>query len=81
MDIDVQSTASKPLTVARFIEALRLDMGWECEPGSRITNELTEFAQERVGSTRDIIELLIIFKMSHGLPVSISNAAAIEALP
>lgn len=72
---------SKPLTVERFIEAFRLDMGWKCEPGTRITNELTEFAAEREGSTRDITELLIIFKMSHGLPVNISNSAAIDALP
>lgn len=72
---------SKPLTVERFIEAFRLDMGWECAPGTRITNELTEFAQEREGSTRDIIELLVIFKISHGIRMDVQNAAAIEALP
>lgn len=72
---------SKPLTVDRFVEALRLDMGWKCEPGTRITRELTEFAVERMGSTRDIIELLVIFKMSHGIRLDIHNADAIEALP
>jgi hypothetical protein len=72
---------SKPLTVERFIEAFRLDTGWECTPGTRITNELTEFASERAGSTRDIIELLMIFKISHGFDAKIQNAAAIEALP
>jgi len=71
---------SKPLTVDRFIEAFRLDLGWKCEPGTRITNDLTEFATERLGSTRDIIELLVIFKMSHGIRADVRNAAAIEAL-
>lgn len=71
---------SKPLTVTGFIQAFRLDMGWECEPGTRITNDLTEFATERLGSTRDIIELLVIFKMSHGIRPGVHNTAAIEAL-
>lgn len=71
---------SKPLTIDRFIEAFRLDMGWECAPGTRITNELTEFAQEREGSTRDIIELLIIFKMAHGIRPGINNSSLIEVL-
>lgn len=72
---------SKPLTVERFIQAFRLDMGWKCEPGTRITNELTEFALERDGSTRDIFELLVIFKMSRGLRDTIRNVDAIKALP
>jgi len=72
---------SPPLTVDRFIEAFRLDMGWECAPGTRITADLTKFAEERAGSTRNIIELLIIFKMAHGIRVDINNADAIEALP
>lgn len=72
---------SKPLTVDRFIEAFRLDLGWKCEPGTRITNELTEFASARLGSTRNIIELLIIFKIAHGIRVDVENADAIEALP
>lgn len=74
---------SKPLTVERFIAAFRLDTGWECAPGTRITNDLTAFAKEREGSTRDIVELLVLFKMSHGsrwVPL-ISNADAIRALP
>lgn len=71
---------NRPLTAELFIEAFRLDMGWECKPGTRITNELTEFATERAGSTRDIVELLIIFKLAHGLRASVHNAAAIDAL-
>jgi hypothetical protein len=72
---------SKPLTVERFIEAFRLDMGWKCEPGTRITNDLTEFATERLGSERDILELLTIFKLSHGIAAGeINNCDAIEAL-
>jgi hypothetical protein len=72
---------SKPLTVERFIAAFRLDSGWKCEPGTRITNDLTAFAQEREGSTRNIIELLIIFKMAHGLPAGeVRNCDTIEAL-
>jgi hypothetical protein len=72
---------SKPLTVDRFIEAFRLDLGWKCEPNTRITNELIEFAQEREGSTRDIIELLLIFKMAKGLRLDMHNSDKIEALP
>lgn len=71
---------SKPLTVNRFIEAFRLDTGWKCEPGTRITNDLTEFAKAREGSTRDIIELLVIFKMSKGINPSIHNSEKIEQL-
>lgn len=71
---------SKPLTVERFIEAFRLDMGWECAPGTRITNELSEFATERLGSTRNIIELLVIFKLAHGLSPNIARSDEIEAL-
>jgi len=48
-------------------------------PGSQ--TDLTKFAEERAGSTRNIIELLIIFKMAHGIRVDINNADAIEALP
>lgn len=73
---------AKPLTVERFIEAFRLDMGWKCEPSTRITNELTEFATERLGSDRNILELLVIFKISKGLPAdTVNNSDAIEALP
>jgi hypothetical protein len=72
---------AKPLTIDRFIQAFRLDYGWECLPNTRITNELTEFAREREGSTRDIIELLIIFKMSKGLRLDVHNSTSIEALP
>lgn len=70
----------KPLTAERFIEAFKLDTGWKCEPDTRITNELTEFAKQREGSTRDIIELLVIFKMAHGINPAIHNSAKIEAL-
>lgn len=72
---------SRPLTADRFIEAFRLDMGWECAPGTRITNELTEFAREREGSTREIIEYLIMFKMAHGIRLEIHNSDQIDALP
>jgi hypothetical protein len=72
---------SKPLTVERFIAAFRLDMGWECKPGTLITNDLTEFARANEGDTRDILELLVIFKMSHNIAkIHINNTAAIEAL-
>lgn len=71
---------SKPLTVERFVEAFRLDTGWECKPDTRITNDLTDFAKEREGSTRDIIELLVIFKMANGIDPTIHNSAKIEAL-
>jgi hypothetical protein len=73
---------AKPLTVERFIAAFRLDTGWECREGTRIANDLTAFALERLGSTRDIVELLVIFKMSHDLSWGeIHNVRAIEALP
>ena len=72
---------SKPLAVDRFIQAFRLDYGWECQPNTRITTELTTFAKEREGSTRDILELLVIFKMSKGLRLDIHNSTAIEELP
>lgn len=71
---------SKPLTIDRFIEAFRIDTGWKCEPGTRITNELTEFAKQRDGSTRDIIELLLIFKISKGIDPTIRNSEKIEQL-
>jgi hypothetical protein len=58
---------SEPLTIEGFIDAFRSRTGWECAPGTRITNDLTEFATERLGSTRDVDELHIIFCLSHGI--------------
>lgn len=55
------------LTVENFIEAFRNRHHWSCDPDTRITNELTEFAKEREGSIRDIDELYTIFCMSKGL--------------
>lgn len=59
--------SSPPLTVEGFIQHFRARTGWKCEPETRITNELTEFASERLGSTRDIDELHVIFCMSKGI--------------
>lgn len=55
------------LTVDIFIQAFRDRHGWKCEPDTRITNDLTSFALEREGSTRDIDELYTIFCLSHRL--------------
>ena len=55
------------LTVEKFVEAFRWQTGWKCEPGSRIYSELEKFALERLGSTRDIDELVWIFRISRGL--------------
>ena len=71
----------KPLTVEIFIEAFRLDTSWKCEPNTRITNLLTEFAKEREGSKRNIFELLTIFKIAYGInPGEIHNSKKIEEL-
>ena len=53
------------LTVGGFIQAFRDRKGWECEPGTRIHDDLTAFAKERRGSFRDIDELYTIFCMAH----------------
>lgn len=58
---------TKGLTVDGFIQAFRDRHGWKCDPGTRITNDLTEFAEGRLGSERDIDELYVIFCMAHGL--------------
>lgn len=64
---------TKPLTAENFIEAFRKRHGWKCEPGTRITDELTAFANERLGSTRNVDELYVIFCMSKGLkPYAVS---------
>lgn len=55
------------LTIEKFINNFKNKHGWECKPNTRITNELTEFAKEREGSTRNIDELYVIFCMSKGL--------------
>lgn len=52
------------LTVEKFINHFRKSTGWECEDGTKITNELAEFANERLGSTRNIEELHMIFCLS-----------------
>jgi hypothetical protein len=44
------------LTVEGFIQAFRERHHWECVPGTRIFNDLTRFAQARVGSKRNIEE-------------------------
>ena len=55
------------LTSEKFIENFKKNTDWECEKGTRITNELTDFAKERLGSKRDIEELHVIFCMSKGI--------------
>lgn len=55
------------LTVEGFIDAFRERHHWECKPGTRITNELTKFAQERAGSKRNVDELYVVFCMAYGL--------------
>ena len=55
------------LTVKGFINAFKERHGWECAPNTRITNDLTEFAKDREGSSRDIEELYTIFCISKGL--------------
>jgi len=55
------------LTVEGFINFFRKQHNWECKEGTKITNELTEFAKEREGSKRDIDELYAIFCISKGL--------------
>ncbi len=58
---------TKKRRVERFIEYFRQSTGWKCEPGTRITKELTTFAAERVGSKRHIDELHTIFCIAHGI--------------
>ena len=55
------------LTVEKFVNFFRKTHKWECKEGTRITNELTEFAKEREGSIRDIDELYTIFCISKGI--------------
>lgn len=57
----------KGLTVEKFINNFRVATGWECREGTRITDELTDFAKEREGSVRAIQELHVIFCLSHGI--------------
>ena len=60
---------NKKLTVVDFISFFRKTHGWKCEEGTKIHNDLTEFAKEREGSDRDrdIDELYVIFCISKGL--------------
>jgi hypothetical protein len=58
---------SEPLTVDGFIEHFRKASGWKCEPATRIHDDLTAFAQDRVGSTRNITEYHVIFCIAHGI--------------
>ena len=55
------------LTVEGFIDAFRERHNWECDPDTRITNDLTKFATEREGSKRDVDELYVIFCMAHSI--------------
>ena len=58
---------SKGLTPEKMLKHFRKCTGWKCEPNARITYELIEFANERLGSKRDIDELHVIFCMVHGI--------------
>lgn len=60
-------TKEAALTPEIFIEAFRTRHGWRCKPGSRIAQDLTEFAIEHAGSTQDVDELYSIFCLSNGL--------------
>jgi len=55
--------AKKPvgLTVKQFIRHFTECTRWKCEPETRLTHELTAFATEHLGSTRNIEELHVIF--------------------
>ena len=55
------------LTTDKFIRNFQKCTGWPCEPGTRITNALTEFATERLGSTRNIDELHVLFCRLKGI--------------
>jgi len=55
------------LTSENFIEHFKKSTGWECKIGTRIFKELTDFANERLGSTRNIDELHVIFCLSKGI--------------
>lgn len=55
------------LTSDKFIKFFRDRHGWECQPGTHIYQDLTNFAKEREGSTRDMDELYTVFCLAHGL--------------
>ena len=55
------------LTIKQFIRYFKTCTGWKCEAEMRITTELTAFATEHVGSTRNIDELHGIFCLSKGI--------------
>lgn len=55
------------LTVENFIETFKERHHWNCNPGSRIHADLTRFAEERLGSTRNKEELYVIFCLAHDL--------------
>jgi hypothetical protein len=55
------------LTVDSFVKAFRKRHHWKALSGSRIANDLTAFAEARLGSTRNIEELYVIFCLGHGL--------------
>lgn len=63
------TTPKKPvgLTIEKFIRHFKTCTGWKCKEGMRITNELTAFATEHLGSTRNIAELHGIFCLSKGI--------------
>jgi len=63
------TTQEKPvgLTIDKFIRNFQQCTGWKCESGARITKELTEFATERLGSTRNMDELHGLFCMLKGI--------------
>ena len=55
------------LTPESFIDAFRKRHHWKCETGKKITDDLTDFANERLGSSRNVDELYVIFCLSHRL--------------
>jgi hypothetical protein len=57
------------LTVEKFVDFFRKTQGWECREGTKIANDLTEFAKEREGSTRNIHELYVMFCLAKGINI------------
>ena len=51
----------------KLICEMRKQMDWKIEPETRIHNELLEFSKGYSKIKRDVTEVAIIFRISHGL--------------
>lgn len=64
---DTENTELDSKYAEKLINAFRKQTGWKVEPGTRIHNELTEFSKGYSKKKRNVDEVSVIFRMSHGL--------------